>query len=104
MSLLIASLLGGKCYAYNNESERWLQRLDSVVQQRQHINEQKRHRLFLVGSGIPAAMAGEESCGGGPQGYGTIETRPAAVPGEAPKRICGSPKNEDRALRERNRS
>ena len=45
MSLLIASLLGGKCYAYNSESERWLQRLDSVVQQRQHINEQKRHRL-----------------------------------------------------------
>ena len=45
MSLLIASLLGGKCYAYNGESERWLQRLDSVVQQRQHINEQKRHRL-----------------------------------------------------------
>ncbi len=45
MLLLGAFLIGEKSLAYNAESERWLQRLDSVVQQRQHINEQKRLRL-----------------------------------------------------------
>ena len=42
LSTLLATARG---YTYNAESERWLQRLDSVVQQREHINEQKRHRL-----------------------------------------------------------
>lgn len=32
-------------YAYNAQSEQWLQRLDSVVLQREQINEQKRLRL-----------------------------------------------------------
>ena len=45
LTLLVISLVGARGYAYNAESERWLQRLDSVVQQREHINEQKRHRL-----------------------------------------------------------
>ncbi|MBR5069730.1 MAG: transcriptional regulator [Bacteroidales bacterium] len=43
--LLAISLATARVNAYNAESERWLQRLDSVVQQREHINEQKRHRL-----------------------------------------------------------
>jgi len=32
-------------YAYNSQSEKWLQRLDSVVQQREKINEAKRLHL-----------------------------------------------------------
>lgn len=49
-ALLLLSLLwiaGGTAWAraYNAESERWLQRLDSVVQCREQINEAKRQHL-----------------------------------------------------------
>ena len=43
--LLVISCAWRTGHAYNATSELWLQRLDSVVQQRQQINEQKRHRL-----------------------------------------------------------
>ncbi len=42
---LLAALCCMQAFAYNAESERWLQRLDSVVSQRQLINEQKRQSL-----------------------------------------------------------
>lgn len=43
--LLMTALCTGSALAYNAESECWLQRLDSVVAQREKINEQKRRSL-----------------------------------------------------------
>ncbi len=43
--ILISPLTGVISYAYNTESELWLQRLDSIVEQRGRINQQKRLHL-----------------------------------------------------------